>query len=146
MTSEKRVQKFQTDGSITIQIGAVLLIGWIKFPTWHEISGSVTKCRLFSLVNLAARFLILYIFLPLSVVKVEEGKEKRLSTWRLNCSVMIINNYWSIIIINLLFCNCRPLSGSVLVVGCDNGLFVWTVDPSSPVVRLVHVHQLVWCP
>ena len=29
----------------------------------------------------------------------------------------------------------RPLSGSVLVVGCDNGLFVWTVDPSSPVVR-----------
>lgn len=30
----------------------------------------------------------------------------------------------------------RPLSGSVLVVGCDNGLFVWTVDPSSPVVRL----------
>ncbi|XP_068671537.1 aladin-like [Montipora foliosa] len=30
----------------------------------------------------------------------------------------------------------RPLSGSVLVVGCDNGLFVWTVDPTSPVVRL----------
>ncbi|XP_074623244.1 aladin-like [Acropora palmata] len=30
----------------------------------------------------------------------------------------------------------RPLSGSVLVVGCDNGLFVWTVDPSSPAVRL----------
>lgn len=31
----------------------------------------------------------------------------------------------------------RPLSGSVLVVGCDNGLFVWTVDPSSPAVRCV---------
>ena len=37
----------------------------------------------------------------------------------------------------LFSCYCRPLSGSVLVVGCDNGLFVWTVDPSSPVVRLV---------
>ncbi|KAJ7375506.1 hypothetical protein OS493_002280 [Desmophyllum pertusum] len=30
----------------------------------------------------------------------------------------------------------RPLSGSVLVVGCDSGLFVWTVDPSSPILRL----------
>ena len=43
----------------------------------------------------------------------------------------------------LFSCYCRPLSGSVLVVGCDNGLFVWTVDPSSPVVRLVPVHELV---
>lgn len=30
----------------------------------------------------------------------------------------------------------RPLSGSVLVVGCDSGLFVWTVNPSSPILRL----------
>lgn len=30
----------------------------------------------------------------------------------------------------------RPLSGSVLVVGCDSGLFVWTVDPLSPILRL----------
>ncbi|CAH3154561.1 unnamed protein product [Pocillopora meandrina] len=30
----------------------------------------------------------------------------------------------------------RPLSGSVLVVGCDCGLFVWTVNPSSPILRL----------
>lgn len=41
-----------------------------------------------------------------------------------------------------LFFHFRPLSGSVLVVGCDGGLFVWTVDPSSPILRSVlHVNK-----
>ena len=31
----------------------------------------------------------------------------------------------------------RPLSGSMLAVGCDSGVFVWTVDPSSPILRSV---------
>ncbi|XP_048579838.1 aladin isoform X2 [Nematostella vectensis] len=30
----------------------------------------------------------------------------------------------------------RPLSASVLAVGCDTGVLVWTVDPTSPVTRL----------
>ena len=40
-------------------------------------------------------------------------------------------------ILKLLFLKFRPLSGSVLVVGCDSGLFVWTVNPSSPILRYV---------
>ena len=51
---------------------------------------SITKCPLFSQANLAVRFIILYIFLSLSVMKGEEGKEKRLTTWRFNCSALII--------------------------------------------------------
>ena len=58
-----------------------------------ETSGSIAKCRLFSQANLAARFLILHIFLPLSVMKVEGGKEKRFTTWGFNSSAIIINNY-----------------------------------------------------
>ncbi|XP_031566795.1 aladin-like isoform X2 [Actinia tenebrosa] len=30
----------------------------------------------------------------------------------------------------------RPLSASVLAVGCNTGIFIWTVDPTSPVTRL----------
>ena len=47
---------------------------------------------------------------------------------------IIVSMYF---ILKLLFLKFRPLSGSVLVVGCDSGLFVWTVNPSSPILRYV---------
>ena len=51
-----------------------------------------------------------------------------------NFFLIIVSMYF---ILKLLFLKLRPLSGSVLVVGCDSGLFVWTVNPSSPILRYV---------
>ena len=51
-----------------------------------------------------------------------------------NFFLIIVSMYF---ILKLLFLKFRPLSGSVLVVGCDSGLFVWTVNPSSPILRYV---------
>ena len=43
MTSEKRAQKFPTDDT---QIWVVLLIGWIKFPTWQDQSEALPRSDL----------------------------------------------------------------------------------------------------
>ncbi|KAK3736148.1 hypothetical protein QZH41_015540 [Actinostola sp. cb2023] len=40
------------------------------------------------------------------------------------CSVTVVVLYF------------RPLSASLLAVGCNTGIFIWTVDPNSPVTRL----------
>ena len=56
-----------------------------------------------------------------------------------NFFLIIVSMYF---ILKLLFLKFRPLSGSVLVVGCDSGLFVWTVNPSSPILRYVFLFFL----
>lgn len=53
---------------------------------------------------------------------------------------MIVNTVFGldrslILLYDCVNCIHRPLSASVLAVGCNTGIFIWTVDPTSPVTR-----------
>ena len=57
MTSEKQKQKFHIDDTSLPRPGQVLLIGWGKFPTWHDESEALTQVWVIITMEFVCSFL-----------------------------------------------------------------------------------------